>query len=538
MPATVTRALRRSGILAVRRSGILAVRRSGILAVRRSGILAVALIVVGAGLGLASSPGGVQRRCAALAARRELPAIQSLDPEPHAPRIFAIQYEQAAANVVSYASFRDAIDCLLRRYVLGHLARGRPNVVVFDEDVGLATLGIGSRGAAARALFADPAPAACPGTGLPCAAVAALGDVTSAYAGPLAFYQARFPYLGGLAQGFVAATDTIVRGFLGTFSSLARRYGIYLIASGDVTPFVQSRSGREVAALADPDLRPRPRSVYVATAPQVYNEAFMWGPRDVRRSGPDVLRNVVASNRKVPLTSLETEIGLSPGPARGPAARANLKPYRLPGTDARIGFATSLPAFTYGSPPRGVDPCSDTGLYYMRCLNELGANLVIQDEANPGQWTGADGNGVERWQPLSWMASTYRAVSDPAVGFDYNVTAMMVGNLADLAFDGQSAITQRGLRLTAHERGCHYIGDSRFVPGQDQRQFRPYAGDRPDFLAMAPWVAHDGSRAALRRVGNELAPGSGATIEDDYVETALIADLPFPPDRTRPDCAR
>ena len=94
----------------------------------------------------------------------------------------------------------------------------------------------------------------------------------------------------------------------------------------------------------------------------------------------------------------------------------------------------------------------DTSLYYMRCLNKLGANLVIQDEANPGRWTGPDGNGIEQWQPMSWMGSTYRTVSDPSVRFDYNVTAMMVGNLAELAVrrserDHGARPARRGLSL-------------------------------------------------------------------------------------------
>src|SRR5207302_5890102 len=139
---------------------------------------------------------------------------------------------------------------------------------------------------------------------------------------------------------------------------------------------------------------------------------------------------------------------------------------------------------------RGVDPCSDTSLYYMRCLDKLGANIVIQDESNPGRWTGPDGNGIEQWQPLSWMSSTYRTVSDPSVHFAYNVTAMMVGNLADLAFDGQTAITQRAL----HGRGCHYIGNGAFQPTEDRADLTPYAGRRPGFLALAPWVVSDRSR--------------------------------------------
>jgi len=475
-----------------------------------------------------AAPGG--SGCAALTARRTHPAIESLDPRPGAPRIFAMQYEQDARNVVSYATFRRTIDCMLRVYVLPHRARGRPNVVVFNEDIGLATLGIGSRGAVARGVFTHGGAPNCTGE---CGSLGALAALTSAYAGPLHAYQRRFRGLSGLKDGFVAATDTVVRGFMETFSVLAKRYGVYMIGSADVPPFTQSSRGADRAAFSDPDLHPRPGSVYVATSPTVYNEVFMWGPRNVRAGGPDVLRNVVASNRKVPLTSLEVGLGLTPGPARGAAAVANLRPYALPGTRARIGFATSLPAFTWGSPPRGVNPCGDTSLYYMRCLDRLGANLVIQDEANPGRWTGPDGNGIEQWQPLSWMGSTYRTVSDPSVRFDYNVTAMMVGNLADLTFDGQSAITQRGLR----GRGCHYIGNAVFVPGEDQPMFRHYAGRQPDFLALAPWVVPDGPRVALRRVGAELAPGSGSPLEDDYLETALIADLPIPVDRSRPDCA-
>jgi hypothetical protein len=444
-----------------------------------------------------------------------------------------MQYEQEARNVLSYTSFREKIECMLGRYVVPHLAPHRTNVVVFDEDVGLATLATGSRGAVARDFFAAPSGPSCARLGPPCGALGALAAITAAYARPLAVYRARFPALTGLQRGFVAATDTVVRSFMGAFSALAKRYHVYMIGSADVPPFIQSRAPADLAALSDPDLRPRPASVYVATAPQVYDDVLMWGPHDVRSTGPDVLRNVVASNLKVPLTPLETFLGFTPGPSGGAAAAANLQPYRLPGTGARIGFATSLPAFEYGSPPAGVSACSDTAVYYMRCLSRLGANLVIQDDANPGRWTGPDGNGVEQWQPLSWMASTYRAVSDPSVRFDYNVTAMMVGNLADLTFDGQSAITQRGLRGP----GCHYIGNRTFVPGQDQPMFRRYVGSKPDFLALAPWVVPDGPRARLRRVGAALAPDSGSPREGDYVETALVADLPFPVDRKRADCA-
>ena len=149
---------------------------------------------------------------------------------------------------------------------------------------------------------------------------------------------------------------------MGTFSALAKRYGLYMIGSADVPPFEQSVAmPRIVAAFADPDLHPRPASVYVATAPHVYNEVFMWGPHDVRGGGPDVLRNVVASNRKVPLTSLEVALGLTPGPARGPAAVANLRPYRA-ARDAGSDRLRDEPAGVHLglAGAAASNPCSDT----------------------------------------------------------------------------------------------------------------------------------------------------------------------------------
>ncbi len=507
---------------------------------RGAALLAGVALLAGAGSVTAATvgeAGGVAApdaaQCAAVRAHRTLPVVQSYDPRPRAPRVFAIQYKQDLANVATYASFETKIECLIRSDVLPRLARGRPNLVVFGEDTGLMTLATGSRGAEARKLFAGRGSPSCESQGEPCATLGALGAVTAAYAPQVAAYKARFPSLGPLSAAFVAATDTLVRGFMQTFSDLARRYRIYIVASNDQAPFTESSSPVDIALFHDPDY-PTPSSVYVATGPDVYNHAFMWGPHDVRATGPAPLRNVVASNLKVPLTPLESELGLTPGPSGGPAAIANLRPYRLPGTRARIGIATSLPAFIYGSPPPGTDPCSDVALYYMRCLDRLGTSIVVQDEANPGRWTGTDADPSEQWQPLSWMLSTYRAVSDPTVHLDYNVTAMMVGNLADLPFDGQSAITQRKLR----GRGCHYIGDARFVPGEDRADLRPYAGNRADFLALAPWVASDRSRVGLRQLGADLAPGSGSSLENDYVETAVVADLPVPIDRHRPDCGR
>ena len=42
---------------------------------------------------------------------------------------------------------------------------------------------------------------------------------------------------------------------------------------------------------------------------------------------------------------------------------------------------------------------------------------------------------------------------------------------------------------------------------------------------MSPWVSSAEARKELRRVAEELAGGSGAKRENDYLESVLWADL-------------
>lgn len=112
-----------------------------------------------------------------------------------------------------------------------------------------------------------------------------------------------------------------------------------------------------VAALRDPST-PKVRAVYAPTTPVAYDQAFLWGPHVMHRGAPTPLANLIADNYKLPLTGFEQALGFAPGPSRGPAAIANLRPVSIPGTGARLRFATSLPAFNYGPRSRGHE-CDD-----------------------------------------------------------------------------------------------------------------------------------------------------------------------------------
>ncbi len=433
-------------------------------------------------------------------------------------RVVGLQYKQDVDNVATYAAFRTAMRCLVEDHVVP-LQDGRPLLAVFNEDIGLMTVATGTRGATVRTQATSPlrAPA---GDAAPVGAAAALGQLNAAYAPQVAAYAALLGPVDPRKQVLLAATDTFARAFSTTFSDLARDYGIFVVAGNNQARFRRTTDPVEVRLFADPDL-PAPTEAYVATDGRVPNTAYVWGPRDVNPSAPPPERNLLHRNEKVPLTQVELDLlALDAGPATGPAAVANVTGPRI--ASHRIGIATSLPAFVYGYPfgqrPAGFRPCDDLSKTYMACMDTRGVDVVVQDEANPGRWAAYNPGG---WQPLEWMSSTWRAVADPTVHFRYNVTPHLVGNLLDLPFDGQSAITARaGLQPLRS-----YVGTTAPLDPRDPEAYAVYAGRKPHFLALAPWVVPDGPRAELEAVSSRLAGGSGDPIEDGYLQTAVHADL-------------
>ena len=472
---------------------------------------------------LASADRPTVEECQALRPDRWAPAIGS-PREDAALRVVALQFKQDVRHVETYEDFRTKMRCLMEEHVVPVLDDDLPTLVVFNEDIGLMTLAVGSRGATVREQAATPlrAPA---GDDAPAGIAAALGQLNGAYAPQIAEYQRRFGPIDPRKQVFVGATDTMVRAYSQTFADIARDYGVYAVASNNMARYEASTDPLDLALFADPDLE-EVTEVYVATSPTVTNQTAIWGPEDVAPDAPSGERNLLFRNDKVPLTPIEKDlIALDEGPASGPEGRANAAGVVVEGF--HLGFATSLPAFTWGYPfgarPADFDACADTRISFMPCMDALGVDTVVQAEANPARWVMTQPGG---WQPLEWMASTWRTVADPSVGFETNITAHMVGNLLDLVFDGQSAITRRGRT----GEGSHYVGNLEFEEGIDPEEYRVYGGDKPEFEVLAPWVVPDAPRDELRAVGDALAPGSGDPMENDYLETAIWADLPAPGD--------
>ncbi|WP_261664188.1 nitrilase-related carbon-nitrogen hydrolase [Deinococcus sp. Marseille-Q6407] len=204
--------------------------------------------------------------------------------------------------------------------------------------------------------------------------------------------------------------------------------------------------------------------------------------------GPD--GRLIGVTDKVHLTPPEQRGGLDFTPGR----LDELRVFPTPVGD--LGVAISLDAFR--ADVRGR-------------LQAQGCTVLLQPDANGSAWTADEGLPPDpsciRPQPLAWLESSWQATTSGQ--FRSTVNPMVVGNLLDLTFDGQSAIT------------------GQLDEGGEARSY-VMTGPRGGFLALLPWVA-EGSDEALREAGRRRAAGSGDPLENRYRTGVLAADLDLPP---------
>jgi len=510
-------------------------------------------------------------------------------------RVFAMHHKQCLQDVATYDSIYQALDHELKVRVDPYRSPDHPNVVVFNELTALIFGVEGSRGEPARdnadQVISDDQNIYGSGSG-----TGAIIRTAAQYGGPIAYYDSPLRFGPTTSQQaaverlFTALTDTYVRATVENLLRLAKNHGVYIAMSAPL-PIVEGskctgayagwlacpgwhKSTDQVdrCALGDPDLGGcSVPYVYVADTPDVDNVGLMFAPDG----------SLYDLQPKVNLTPEEEDtIGWHEG------SPSTIHAIGLHADDAarfpqvKFGIAISLDAFEHKI---GSDPCPpdstvndasgvDDYPQFMQCLDSKDVNIVLQLAFNSASkecmsWTDFSEGGCNpgSWQPVGWMHSSWFAVqgrnpdgSFVHKNFRYAVNPFLVGNLFDVAGDGQTAIFARDdPRATT---GC-YAGDCAvalyldamlgYVDHPDQPWLAPFEGAKPGFLALTNWTMtrsdrywlyrtrggqQVGSKDSLQACEKGMAPGSGIQegdcAENNEKPSALVADLdvgPAPP---------
>lgn len=364
--------------------------------------------------------------------------------EPRSFRAIAVQPHWSAEDFLSAETFRAWLRGQLEMS-RPHLATDRPNLVVLTELNGLPLV---LRGVplAVRA-----------GTFERAALILFLRHLPRAL--PVLLRERVSPIRA--LQLALSAENT--RLYLDTCRDLAREYGVYLCCGSTPLPRYRLEGGR---VQRDPGV--------------LHNETVILDPRG----------ELIGVADKVHLTPAEEAGGvdLTPGPL------GELRVFPTPVGDLGVGI--SLDAFRADVIGR---------------LEEQGCTVLLQPDANGAPWTALEGLPPDpqdvRDQPLAWLESSWQATTTGR-SIRYAVNPMVVGNLLDLTFDGQSAITGRL---------------------EDASELRSYAltPPRPGFLGLLPWV-EEGDSERLRAAGLERAARSAHPWENRYRTGTLYADLTLP----------
>ncbi len=305
----------------------------------------------------------------------------------------------------------------LMRQAAARLDKRYPALVVFPEDVGILTALVGEAEALDEAETLQTV----------------VERVVRRHLPEVMWQRARHQVSWPRAV-FLARGETMARTYLETFSAVARKYGVYVVAGSIPLP--------EYDFPADGSM---PRA-YRARSAAVYNTSFLFGPDG----------GIIGWQRKVHLIDLEGPAGLDLTAAPAEALRV------FDTAVGRVGIAICLDAFK-----------DDV----LRRLEEQGAQILVQPSANPAEWT--------REQQLDWLNGSWRAVAAER-RFAYAVNPMMAGRVLNLGFFGQSAIVARdGEAALRYEKAGRSPGRIGVLTRVAVSAGYADTGARPGFLAVA-----------------------------------------------------
>lgn len=205
----------------------------------------------------------------------------------------------------------------------------------------------------------------------------------------------RHPRSGVLAAPYRDLGVAAHRLWVDTFSDLARRYRVTLVAGSALLPTVGFEAARGWHAVDD----------------RVHNVALLFGPNGA----------LLARSRKVHLTAgLERRIGLRRG-----------SPLELPVVATPVGRVA-------------IAVCLD-GWYHplLEQLDGQGAQVLVQPSANPASWS-------RRWpadprlsEGEAWLQRGLALGLQRRAHLRYAINPMLVGGIAPLAFEGVSTLWTR-----------------------------------------------------------------------------------------------
>ncbi|MBI2061200.1 MAG: hypothetical protein HYT87_15790 [Nitrospirae bacterium] len=245
------------------------------------------------------------------------------------------------------------------------------------------------------------------------------------------------------------------KSFTRTFAYAAQKYGVPVMATTLVPMF-------DAATLA-----------VSASDTRVTNATLFF----------DTQGRIVYRWDKVNLVPFEQTIEVTPG-ALGDVGACDYAGYRY-------GIGISLDAFIPA---------------YLKHLNDLGVQVLVQPDANDSSWTSIGGAGY--WQPEEWLGSVLYSMQDAYPSLIYNVNPMMTGRFMDEVFDGQTAITAKSDPRI--RRDINYVGNRPLAeyplgvrPGQPNMGPFPSGG----FLVMGPWIINDPAFPAICPTGDSVCLG-------------------------------